>query len=145
VTIIVAMKMTMVADSGESQGDLMLTVGYPKIVRNSDGWLAGACGSSGLAAVFNAWFKKGTPETKPEMPDGKNFAALLMDPSGNVYRIEESLLAYPVSEPAICGASDAEGYVLGALDMGASPEQAVELASNRCVWVKGPVQVERIG
>jgi hypothetical protein len=143
-TIIVAAKGQMVADSGETMGEIVQRVAFPKIVRNNQGWLAGCSGEAGDGDLFNRWFKDGMPiDRKPEI-DNDKFAALLMSPGGDVYRIEDHLNRYRVNEPATCGEQTAEAFVLGAIAAGASLETAVSLACDWCVWVKGPVQVESV-
>lgn len=125
-------------------GNIAFLSGSPKIIRNHKGWLAAAAGEVCYGMTFEKWFKDGMLEKRPEI-DSDKFSALLMSPDGQVWRTENNLILYRVVEPAACGEESAEAYVFGAIDAGATPERAMEMACERCVYVRGPVQVERLG
>lgn len=141
-TIIVATDRMMIADSSMSQGDLMLRVGKPKIVRNPDGWLGAGAGQTAAVAMFSQWFMRGMPlHDRPDIKED-DFSALLLAPKGGCMRVEASLTPYRVTTPAVLGGGDAEAFVFGAIAAGADPEKAMTLALEYCVWTKGPLQIE---
>lgn len=139
-TIIVATNRMMVADSGEFQGGIVKCCLLPKIFRASNGGLYGLAGDVHWGQAFRKWIAGDRP--KPEIKG--DLSVLWMKPDGTVWRCDEALAFYPTAEPGLCGESAAEAFVTGALLAGASPERAVELACETCVWAKGPAQVERL-
>ena len=54
------------------------------------------------------------------------------------------LVRQPQGEFGMVGEATAQAFVLGAIRAGAHPQWAIELACKECVWVRGPVQVERL-
>lgn len=150
-TIIAVKDGYMAADSYEFVGE----IGYPlaegdsKIVRAPDGSLVGSCGSGMDCYVLRLWVLDGMDFRKPPK------FTLTADNDDSVYwfwlRKDGYLLAgdatmkvHPMSQPAACGSSGASDMVVGAMAFGASAEEAVRFAVERCNCVGGPVQVERI-
>lgn len=142
-TIIVANKHSMIADSGEFQGNIASRVAHPKVIRNKQGWLAGSAGGAGAAATFAKWFLNGMPDAGPKIEDDK-FSVLLLSPDGKIWRAEADLVLFETPNPSVCGEETTEAFVVGAMAAGATPLGAVQLACEYCVWVRGPVQIERL-
>lgn len=143
-TIIAVKDGVMAADSGEFQGGLVTPASEPKIVRSKFGELFGGAGKLELIRMVRAWFLAGELEDrKPSLRDG-DFSALILRHDGVAWRVDSTLIPYPQGRMAVCGNDTAEAVVFGAMDAGADAARAVEIACERCAWVRGPVQVERV-
>lgn len=109
-----------------------------KVYRNKN-WVLGVAGScSGMQEIVD-WFHNGMPVDSPRIAE--SCAAILVDPSGKVFHVEESLVPYEVdSEFHVQGI----GYeiALGALAMGASAEDATKVAIKFHSGCGGKIQKE---
>lgn len=118
-----------------------------KILRLPDGGLFSGCGrSSDLARVFDvllpSTIRDGKPVASFELKD-EGFAALVVQPDGVIWRIENDMIAVRQNVEFICvGAS--EIFMWGALWAGASSEYAVRLAIDHTDGAAGAIQVERL-
>jgi len=145
-TIIVAHKRLMVADSMAVIGGRREPAGYDKISRCRDGSLVACCGAADDGEAFRQWAMAGFPaDSKPRLTEGEDgFRALHMRLDGSVrtfYGTERSFITH---QPAIIGESTACNFVAGAMAAGAGAETAVRLAVEHTIYVGGPVQVERL-
>lgn len=144
-TVVIATKKGMFADSLEQIGGLNSRVATPKVVRNKMGCLIGGSGDSGPIAGFTRWFLDGMPLKEKRdastSPQG-DYTMLILTPSGTCFRCDDGGSFFEVATPALTGDGDAVSFALGAMAMGATPQQAIELSLEYCTNVLGPVQVE---
>lgn len=150
-TIIAVKHRTMAADSwcfrGSSGGPL--PDGQHKIIRVPGGGLVGACGGALDIYRLHQWVRGGMDcDNQPrflfpaEHDQSIDWLWLRLD--GTLWRGDASLATHPVTAPGAIGISEAAVFAEGAMAAGASVEVAVRLATERCVYVGGPVQVEHL-
>jgi ATP-dependent protease HslVU (ClpYQ) peptidase subunit len=133
-TILASMKhRVMVADSHVSGGTSFKTT---KIHRVGDK-LVGFSGTLSHCLKFLEWLKHGTPLNLVYDKEEHTFCALVMD-GGFLYYYDNELIATAVDDQIYAIGSGAE-YALGAIDAGATPKRAVEIACKRDDGSKGPV------
>lgn len=94
-----------------------------------DGKLIGIAGTMTHALKFVEWVTHGTPMNFVYDKEACSFDALVMD-GGFLIHYDNELAPIVVDEPYYAIGSGAE-YALGAMDAGASPQRAVELAILR--------------
>lgn len=96
--------------------------------------LIGFCGSGEFAHAIRLWLTGNLME-RPKFGDydvNKGDAVgLLVDRSGNVFKITANLHLLPFHEPFYAMGSGAE-YAFGAMEAGATAETAVAIAAKRC-------------
>lgn len=95
----------------------------------------------GFAEAFSAWVAAGmnpNPAETPEIGQG-GFEALVIDPEGNVFYFNDGFYPTgPLTADFFAIGSGAE-YAMGALECGASAEQAVAVACKFDHWTAEPV------
>jgi ATP-dependent protease HslVU (ClpYQ) peptidase subunit len=140
--------MTTIATDGRSMaGDGLATLNHAivsqnhvKVVRLSDGSLFGATGDTGQIKRVAAWLEDGAdPGAYPH--DLKEAVVLVLRPDGKIYTLDELSAGYldPIEAPAAIGAG--ERYAMGAMDAGASPEEAIRITSRRDPYTNDRVTV----
>lgn len=138
-TIIVFTDGIMAADSGVFAGDRW-SGAATKIVRGRDGGLAGAAGTRAGCHLFLKWFEQGSAgQFVPPQDDGHGFGALMVDPSGNVTRMDKHGTIYPSPNVAYHIEGCAEDIAAGALEAGATAEEAVEIVCRLHPYCRLPV------
>jgi ATP-dependent protease HslVU (ClpYQ) peptidase subunit len=126
-TILASMKhRVMVADSRCSGGGSHFRT--QKIFRVGDK-LIGCCGTTMHAKKFIEWMMHGTPVSFVYDKEDQTFQALVMD-GGFLLYYDNELVPITVDEPFFAIGSGS-AYAIGAMDAGASPQRAVELAILR--------------
>jgi len=153
-TTIIVTKDRILSDGQVSFGDRVDNLDFKKI-RKIGGYLVGGAGRLSSVLTFFSWFEqcikmekiqKEVPEliieNNPDKPD-EGFHAVVLHPDGQIFYHEgnDPSRAYPLDVEyfAIGSGSD---YALAALDGGASPEKALEVAKFRDVFSGGDTFVE---
>lgn len=113
-----------------------------KVHRLKDGSLFGACGSSGwgdkLQEWCDSWAQGGIPAgDPPKGDDGDGF--MILRPDGTLLQGGSDGLAVPIDAPFAIGSG--MDYAIGAMDAGASPEEALIIASERDKSTGGKITV----
>lgn len=119
--------------SGVMAGDTLSTFSYisaheTKVIKR-DGWLIGVSGESCPSNddlsdwVFNNIKAKRLPKF-----DGMEFELLAVRPSGRMYLYYSSGIVYPVPHLKFWAVGSGAEVCMGAMEMGASAEQAVRAA-----------------
>lgn len=90
--------------------------------------LIGGVGNLSTILRFVDWYKAEDPEF-PE-PDIEGSYMLVMESKGHLVYYAENLMPITITEKLFAIGSGGD-YAMGALDAGASPEQALKIASNR--------------
>lgn len=130
---------TIVADLKRMGADRFVTYA-PSYNGDVKIWIAkgsiwGAAGDTENCTKFRAWTlgRGGRPETRdPEDPEGAKMEALQLSPKGLFLYVNDGP-PDAVKEPFYAIGSGA-GYAIGALSMGATLEQSIEVASK---WDSG--------
>ena len=134
----------MAADGRVTDGQLVVTDECKKIRKLSDGALFALCGDDYLEEAIVEWLEACEPETVP--PTGKDFTAILVDTSGNLSTysgVGERFLPWYDVKFAAFGSGGELAY--GAMEMGATADQAVAVAIRRNTHSGGLIQVETPG
>lgn len=133
----------MAADGRVTIGQLVVTDACRKITKLSDGALFALCGEDTLEQNLIEYLEACEPDMMP--PQGKDFTAILVDTSGNLSVFEGSgdrFIPWNVAFAAFGSGSD---IAYGAMEMGATADQAVAAAIRRNTHSGGLIQVETFG
>lgn len=108
-----------------------------------NGKLVGCCGTWTHSLKFVEWMKNGKEGNLSLAYDkeGNTFSALVMD--GGFLELYDNELIPAILNEEVYAIGSGSSYALGALDAGASPKRAVEIAISRDELSGGPVQVVR--
>lgn len=117
---------TMVSDTRCSYGSTHFRM--QKIHQMPDGTLIGFSGSVNEATKFVEWFKAGANKGIPPVFGEEPFDALTMNGDG-IYLWDSSLMGTKIFQDFFAVGSGAQ-YALGALKAGATPDRAVEIATE---------------
>ena len=126
---------TMAADGLMSGNGTVFSTEEVKLVQLKDGRIAGVCGSCYNAAPFLEWLE--VAGDKPELTD--DFEALVLMADGSCRSYDHKLRWIPVPVPTATGSG--MDFALGAMAVGASPEEAVKAACNLDTGSGGKVTV----
>jgi ATP-dependent protease HslVU (ClpYQ) peptidase subunit len=138
-TTIIATQDGMWSDSAMATGNIQTQV--RKIFRVR-GHLIGLAGHSHIGSEFLAKFRKSnSPARKREEND--EFQAVVLFKDGRLLHFDESFGWDEISEPYIAIGSGAP-FAITAMDCGATPEQAIEIAAKRDGDTRLPVQFESL-
>jgi hypothetical protein len=149
-TIIVVQGRTMAADSFSFRGGVGYPCAQPKIVRAPDGSLVGSAGSFPDIDLLKKWVIDGMDWSKPPTfaydkdNDDNSIDNLWLRSTGELLRFGPAMKPYAISNPATVGINDACTLAEGMMMAGRSVEMAVAAVCERCAYVGGPIQVERL-
>lgn len=125
----------MAGDGRTCRDDLVTNEAAVKVHRLSDGSLFGGAGISHEVCELRDWLDSG----EGKRPKAKDLAALLLKPNGELWYYCND------SEPTITAAPNAVGtgeqIAIGAMEAGASPQRAVEIAAKRNIATGGKITV----
>jgi ATP-dependent protease HslVU (ClpYQ) peptidase subunit len=143
-TTIVYRDGVMAADGRVTVGQLIVTDRCKKITKLSDGALFALAGEDQLEKPIIEWLEEAEGGVAP--PQGKDFSAILVDTQGNLSVFTGSgdrFVPWDDIEYAAFGSGADVAY--GALEMGATADQAVAASIKRDVNSGGSIQVETLG
>lgn len=123
---------TMAGDGLGNIDGLVTSKARVKVFRLLDGRIFGGAGATEDVAAARNWLNLGGD--RPTLTD---FAGLTIDISGAITSYGCALVGFAMEAPAACGSG--MGVALGAMDAGASPQRAVEIAANRDTWTGGTI------
>jgi ATP-dependent protease HslVU (ClpYQ) peptidase subunit len=126
---------SMAADGRVCAGATIFGSNAKKIIRLADGRICGCAGNSRYQAPFVAWLANGGD--LPEMDD--EFEALVLMPDGTVVSYDHKGRSLPEELPTASGSG--REFALAAMDLGASPEEAVKAACARDTMSGGEITV----
>lgn len=122
-TTIVANRTSMAADKRITGGPMFKTT---KIYRIR-GSLIGFAGNVEQALRFIEWRR--TPETKPAFAETINFQAIELTPEGKLVWWGAEMVGIPI-EGDCYAIGSGSAFALGAMEMGATPKQAIQIAAR---------------
>jgi hypothetical protein len=143
-TVIACRDGVVASDSAIWHGET--TVGYTqKLHRLDDGSIFAAAGTFALILCVRDWINAGRPaDTKPAVRPDDELDALILRQGGRMECWSTYLAPWQsMAEYEACGAHS--DFLYGAMAAGASAEDAVRLAIQRCSHAGGDIQVERAG
>lgn len=126
---------TMAGDGLVTSGNVIFGSNIVKVFQLKDGRLAGICGSAYHAGPFCEWLNQGGEP--PELDD--NFEALVLMADGSCRSYDHKGRWIAEELPTACGTG--REFALAAMDLGASPEEAVEAAAKRDTCTGGKITV----
>ena len=135
VTTIVCNKSTMSADSQITAGDHK-TAATKLFRRNGD--IIGVAGDFAAALLFVEWWCGVVSEEYPDPPDMKDVEALVLSHTG-IYLFCGSAVPIKITHPFAAIGSGAAA-ALGAMHMGATPQQAIKVASRVDPYTGGRIK-----
>ena len=128
---------TMAGDGQIVRTDCVIDTDAVKVAKLIDGGLVGFAGSIALFEPFIEWLN-GKAE-RPVVEDDHDLGALVLDPDGALSYYHDNLPPSRQRVPAAIGTG--RDFAFGALDMGATPAQAVEIAARRDIYTGGRITV----
>jgi ATP-dependent protease HslVU (ClpYQ) peptidase subunit len=150
-TILAYRNGVLASDSRVTFNDMILSDNFPKIAQ-SNGVIGGASGDADATERFVRWIKKGAD--KKTIPDKGKYRALMIKLKGDnninsdIFEQEVKITYIENGDPMVLDqefvaiGSGAE-IAIGAMEMGASAEKAVTIATKRMSSCGGPLQVKR--
>lgn len=141
-TTIVTDGITMAADMQATDGKVPFR--YEGKMRKIQGHLVGAAGDVDNIPFFFQWYEECLENLAPTTPRmSKQFEAICVRPDGKIAIYGPRLTAIPVEAPFYAIGSGS--YVaLGAMEVGASPEEAVKAAIKHDIYTGiGVMTIER--
>lgn len=149
-TIICVRDGVMAADSAVWCGDTIIGH-HEKITRTSGYELVGCAGSFAAARRFLEWYGQcgfyGVQDADPfdAHAGDDGFSALILHPRGTLYCGLTGLIVSEKMFPwSLAGDATAVAVATGALMMGATAQQAVEICIERASYAAGKVQVMKL-
>lgn len=130
----------MAADGAVWSGCVALSFTDKKITRLQDGSLAGCAGDTGSIVKFLHWARGGF-ETGKLPPMKKEFAAIVAKLDGTVMEFDSNQGFAEISHFTFAAKGYADEFLYGAMAAGATAEEAVRSACERCAYIGGEVQV----
>lgn len=127
---------TMASDSRATSGDVIVGRRVKKLWKLEDGTIIGGAGTQTQILKFVEWFQKDDDSPPPKKLN--DLMVLVLYPDGKIDQFEGGVFL-PTEAPAAIGT----GWIsaLTAMDMKATPAQAVKMAIKRDVYSGGPIQV----
>jgi ATP-dependent HslUV protease subunit HslV len=132
----------MAAEGRSTLSGTILTDHSLKIVKLSDGALFALAGEDAYVAPLLAYLE----EEDAELPTADNspFTAVLVEVDGTI-KVYEGVGDFSPAETDFIAIGSGSAYAYGALDIGATAEEAVRVATKRDPQSGGSIQVERLG
>lgn len=155
-TTIIATRDAIYSDGMITVGDRVDSVNFNK-VRKIEGYLVGGAGRLSSILTFFSWMEERIKAERlsEELPsldfdndpekDDEEFTALVVHPDGEIYLHEgnDPSRAYPIDTEYYAVGSGSD-YALAALDAGATPEAAMDVAKFRDAFSGGATFSEHI-
>jgi len=126
---------SMAGDGRISEGDMISREDYEKVRRLKDGRIVGFTGNAYNWDAYAAWLEDGGDVPKVE----DQFGCIVLTPEGQVLTYDEHGRSFLESAPYAGGSGGR--FALAAMDLGCSPEEAVQLAIKRDLFSGGKVTV----
>jgi hypothetical protein len=120
--------------------------GYHTKIHSGHGLMWGGCGSAQDCAAFSEWVRIGRPiDARPELDNDKDtgFIGIVIETDGAIRHYDGKLVAFPIENP-FCAIGSGDMVAYGAMEMGATSERAVEIASKYILGCGGGVDVLRL-
>lgn len=133
----------MAADGQSTVAGTIVRTKCRKIERLPDGSLFGAAGDAAQGYALRDWLAKSEDERGP-YPELKDVSALVLRKDGSVVMYDTMSRGYPDPLELPVAFGSGEQYAIGAMDAGATPEEAVRISSKRDPDTGGEIQVERL-
>ena len=115
---------------------------YRTKIRKTNGKLIATAGQAQNGVAFQEWFHAGEPpDKKPDLDN--DFIGLVIDANGTINIYNNKLYSY-VAESSCFAIGNGHHVAMGAMEMGATAEQAVSVACQYVLGCGGGVDVLRL-
>ena len=131
------------ADGRMTYGDTIFTDHTKKIHRLSDGALFALCGDVSYVQPMLDSLEDDEVDL-PEVSEGSSFTAVIVERDGKL-RLYEGRGGFITLDAPYYAFGSGEEYAIGAMDMGASAQDAVRVACGRDLGTGGDIQIEKPG
>lgn len=126
---------SMAGDGRVCSGSTVFGSNAEKVVRIADGRIVGIAGNARCAEPFVKWLAEGG-----DIPDlEEDFEAIVLHLDGSCRSYDNKGRSIPEELPTATGSG--REFALAAMDLGASPEQAVVIACSRDIMTGGTITV----
>lgn len=112
------------------------------MTKSGSGWLAAGAGNAADMAQFLKWVEEGRDED--EAVKLENLEGFLVSPKGETFLVEADLHPFAIDAPFHAGGSGS-AVALGAMEMGATAEEAVRIAIKYTTSCGGEIQIVKLG
>jgi len=126
---------SMAGDGRISEGDMVSRDDYQKVHKLKDGRIVGFTGNAYNWSQYLDWLVDGGELPKVE----DQFGCIVLMPDGTILTYDEHGRSFVEQAPYAAGSGGR--FALAAMDLGCSPEEAVQLAIKRDVWSGGEITV----
>jgi ATP-dependent protease HslVU (ClpYQ) peptidase subunit len=130
----------MAGDGLVTREGMIVGQGVAKVWRARDGAILGGAGTYGFDKALTAWWEAGA---EGAFPHGKEINALILKPDGSCLFVGDC--GYPTEQELPTAIGSGCEYALGAMDAGATAEQAVAIAAKRNPTTGGKITAIRLG
>ena len=126
---------SMAGDGRISEGDRISCDDYQKVRKLKDGRIVGFSGNAYNWDAFADWLVQGGD--LPKVDD--QFGCIVLTPEVQILTYDEHGRTFVETAPYACGSGSS--YAIAAMDLGCSPEEAVEAACKRDLFSGGKITV----
>lgn len=130
---------TMAGDGISTSLDIIMRRNAPKVRRLPDGSIFGFAGRTADANALYSWLADGQKGAPPKIKEGR---ALILRPGGRIEHIGSDGDLIEIEAPAAIGSGGE--LAIGAMEFGANPKQAVEIAARRDPFTGGRIVEEKL-
>jgi ATP-dependent protease HslVU (ClpYQ) peptidase subunit len=120
--------------------DVIVNTAHRKVHRLQDGRLAGGAGNSFDVTAWVGWLNGGKTADCPIESD--RFSGLILNTDGSVLWVDHK--GREELSPVPCSVGSGQDLAYGAMEAGASPEEAVRIACRRDIFSGGTITVEHL-
>lgn len=125
--------------AGDSQLTDEVCKSHCRKVWRHKGVCIGIAGTYNDCTEFISWYRGGM---KGDLPEMKDVNALMLSPNG-IWMFDGSAKPYKITDRFMAIGSGAQA-AMAAMYMGASPKEAVEIASKVDAYTGGPIQTRTL-
>lgn len=126
----------MASDGQVTNGGIIVTSDTPKIFQH-DGCLLGVCGLYGEMLALKKWFEGGMTGENPKLEEDSE--ALILNPDGSLFGLWEKQFMVPINDEPFSAIGSGRVIALGAMAMGATAIESVEVAIRYDIYSGGEV------
>lgn len=140
---IIAYKNEIIAGDSKASLDDLYFFDFKKTVKSSDGTIGGACGSIYWINNFIDWILSGRKKHWTDF--NERCSALFITTDRQVHCIDSSGIMPIIMVNNCISIGSGREIALGAMDAGASAEEAVKITMKRDAYCDGFISIEKLG
>lgn len=131
-------------DQRVTEGSSVMPGSQRKVWKLRSGWLVGGCGTLADLMRFRDWVKEFSIGDPRPLKVSTSFSGIMITPEGLVYIYEDANVIEVPSDAKFYAIGSGHQAALGALYMGATAKQAVEIACKVDTGSGGDVHVVKL-